>query len=38
MDVRDEKIYIRIRELNSYTYSIKARIIVIVEVKFASIG
>ena len=38
IEARDEKIKIRIRELTSYTYSIEACIIVIIEVKFANIG
>ena len=38
MKIRDEKLYIRIRELTSYTYYIESRIIVIVEVKFTNIG
>ena len=37
MEARDKKIYIRTRELTSYTYNIEARIIVIVEVKATNI-
>ena len=38
MKTRVEKIYIRIRELTSYTHDMEARKIVIVEVKLANIG